>query len=89
MLNGSEIISERVTWKIEDQYAKLEQSIVSFSYSKKDTSTTTPILLNIAEKLVVNSAGEEEDSGLLGMPGFEFVAVISALLFTGFIRRKV
>ena len=89
MLNGSEIISERVAWKIEDKYAKLDQSVVSFSYSKKETSTTTPILLNIADKLVVNSAGEEENGGLLGLPGFEFAAVISALLFTGFIRRKV
>ena len=87
MLNGSEISSTRVTWIIEDEYAKLDQSVISFSYSKKDTSTTTPILLNIADKLVLNNVGGEEDAGLL--PGFEFVVVISVLVLTGFIRRKV
>ena len=87
MLNGSEISSTKVTWIIEDEYAKLDQSVISFSYSKKDTSTTTPILLNIADKLVLNNVGGEEDAGLL--PGFEFATVLSALVLTGFIRRKV
>lgn len=87
VLNGSEISSTRVTWIIEDEFAKLDQSVISFSYSKKDTSTTTPILLNIADKLVLNNVGGEEDAGLL--PGFEFVVVVSALVLTGFIRRKV
>ncbi|MDG1544848.1 MAG: hypothetical protein P8R32_01170 [Candidatus Poseidoniia archaeon] len=89
MLNGSEIGSERVTWIIEDEYAKLDQSVVSFSYSKKDTSTTTPILLNIADKLAVNTAGEEDDGGLLGLPGFEVTTVITALFAASFLRRKV
>ena len=87
VLNGSEISSTRVTWIIEDEFAKLDQSVISFSYSKKDTSTTTPILLNIADKLVLNNVGGEEEAGLL--PGFEFVIVVSALVLTGFIRRKV
>ena len=87
VLNGSEISSTRVTWIIEDEFAKLDQSVISFSYSKKDTSTTTPILLNIADKLVLNNVGGEEDSGLL--PGFEFATVLSVLVLTVFIRRKV
>jgi len=87
--NGTEIKSERVTWIIEDEYAKLDQSIVSFSYSRKDTSTTQPILVNIAENLAAGSAAGEEDGGLLGMPGFELATVISALFATSFIRRKV
>ena len=89
MLNGTEISSERVTWIIDDEYAKLDQSVISFSYSKKDTSTTSPTLVNIADRLVVNSAGDEEEGGLLGLPGFEFATVISALFATSFIRRKV
>ena len=89
LLNGTEITSERVTWRIDDEYAKLDQSTISFSYSKKDTSTTSPILLNVADKLVVNSGGAAEDEGLLGLPGFEFTAVISMLLLVGLSRRKV
>ncbi len=88
-MNGTEIKSERVTWVIDDEYAKLDQSIVSFSYSRKDTSTTQPILVNIAENLAAGSAAGEEEGGLLGMPGFEFATVISALFATSFIRRKV
>ena len=88
-MNGTEIKSERVTWVIDDKYAKLDQSIVSFSYSRKDTSTTQPILVNIAENLAAGSSTGEEDEGLLGMPGFEFATVISALFATSFIRRKV
>ena len=88
-LNGSEIGSERVTWIIDGKYAKLDQSVVSFSYSKKDTSTTTPILLNVADKLVVNNAGGEDDSGILGLPGFEFISIVSVLFATVFFRRKV
>ena len=62
---------------------------MSFSYSRKDTSTTQPILVNIADNLVVGGSGDAEDGGVLGLPGFEFAAVISALFATSFIRRKV
>ena len=88
ILNETEIESKRVTWMIEDEYANLEDIIVSFSYSIKDTSTTEPILINIAERLnsIDNTADEE---GILGLPGFEFATVLSALVLTGFIRRKV
>ena len=88
-LNGTQIKSERVTWIIEDEYAKLDQSIVSFSYSRKDTSTTNPILVKIADRLVSGSASGEEEGGLLGLPGFEFVLVLSCLIGVSFSRRKV
>ena len=87
-MNGTQIESERVTWLNEDEYAKIDQSVISFSYSRKDTSTTTPVLINVADRLV-SSASASEDEGLLGLPGFEFITVISALAFTGFFRRKV
>ena len=88
-LNGTQIKSERVTWIIEDEYAKLDQSIVSFSYSRKDTSTTNPILVKIADRLVSGSASGEEEGGLLGLPGFEFGLVLSCLIGVSFSRRKV
>jgi len=87
-MNGTQIKSVRITWLNEDQYAKLDQSVVSFSYSRKDTSTTTPVLINIADRLA-SVASASEDEGVLGLPGFELATVISALIFTGFIRRKV
>jgi len=88
VVNDTEIDSEKITWLIDDKYAKLEQSIISFSYSRKDSSTTEPILINIADKLISGSETTEEE-GLLGLPGFELATVISALFATSFIRRKV
>ena len=88
IVNETEIESKKIIWIIEDQYAKLEQSIVSFSYSRKDTSTTTPILVNVADRLT-SSTSSSEDEGILGLPGFEFASVICAVTLTGFIRRKV
>lgn len=87
-MNGTQIESERVTWLNEDEYAKLDQSVISFSYSRKDTSTTVPVLINVADRLVSGSSGEE-DEGVLGLPGFELVSVISALFTISFFRRKV
>ena len=87
-MNGTQINSVRITWLNEDKYAKLDQSVVSFSYSRKDTSTTTPILLNVADRLS-SSTSSSEDEGILGLPGFEFASVICAVTLTGFIRRKV
>tara|TARA_B100000676_G_scaffold301895_1_gene349747 strand:- start:1287 stop:2381 length:1095 start_codon:yes stop_codon:yes gene_type:complete len=87
-MNGTQIKSVRITWLNEDKYAKLEQSIVSFSYSRKDTSTTAPILVNVADRLA-SSASTSEDDGILGLPGFEFASVICAIALAGFIRRKV
>ena len=87
-INGTQIKSERITWLNEDEYAKLDQSIISFSYSRKDTSTTTPVLINVADRLA-SSVSTSEDEGVLGLPGFELVIVVSALVLTSFIRRKV
>ena len=87
-INGTLIKSERITWLNEDEYAKLDQSIISFSYCRKDTSTTTPVLINVADRLA-SSVSTSEDEGVLGLPGFELVIVVSALVLTSFIRRKV
>ena len=88
VVNETEIESKRITWIIEDQYAKLEQTMVSFSYCKKDTSTTAPIMINVADRLA-SSVSSSEDEGVLGLPGFEFASVICALALSGFVRRKV
>jgi len=62
--------------------------VVSFSYSRKDTSTTTPVLINVADRLA-SVASSSEDEGVLGLPGFEIATVISVLFATSFVRRKV
>ena len=46
--NGTGVKSIMVTWKIEDEYAKLDQTIISFSYARKDASTTPPTSINIS-----------------------------------------
>ena len=46
-------------------------------------------LCNDIIKEELSEASVSEDEGLLGLPGFEFITVISALALTGFIRRKV
>ena len=85
-LNGTEYDSEKITWFIDDEYEKLELTMISFSYARKSSSTAEPIMINVADRLI-SSSGDEEEGALL--PGFEFAAVISALFVTSFIRRKV
>ena len=87
-LNGTEYDSERITWIIDDEYEKLEQTMISFSYARKSSSTAEPTMINVADKLI-SSSGDEEEGALGSLPGFEFVAAISALFATSFIRRKV
>jgi len=85
--NGTQIKSTTITWYVDDKYAKLDQGVVCFSLSSL-ASSAPQIKVNVADILIAGS-GTTEDEGLLGLPGFEFAAVISALIFTSFIRRKV
>ncbi len=86
-INETEFGSEKVTWFIDDEYAKLDQSIVSFSYARKASSTTEPVNINVADKLIVNS--ESSDSEGLPVPGFNFLFVVSGLLLAVYSRREV
>ena len=85
--NGSDIKSTKVTWYIDDEYAKLDQAVISFSLARIG-SVTPQIQINVADILIEGSSAAE-DEGILGLPGFEITAVISALFVTSFLRRKV
>ena len=85
--NGTDVRSTKITWYVDDEYAKLDQTVISFSLARVG-SITPQIQINVADILIEGSAAED-DKGILGLPGFEFITVISALALTGFIRRKV
>ena len=85
--NGSDITSTKITWYVDDEYAKLEQTVISFSFARLG-SVTPQIQINVAD-ILIEGSDNTENEGILGLPGFEFVVVISALVFTSFIRRKV
>lgn len=89
-INGTQIESEKITWIIDEEYAKLDQSIISFSYSRKTSSTTEPTMINVMENLGPNSVGSsEDDEGLLGLPGFNSILAIFSIIFISFCRREV
>ena len=78
--NGTDVDSVTVTWKIEDEYAKIDQTIISFSYARKASTTTPPISINIVDLPV--SSSRIRDDGILDrvLPGFEILAVSLALV---------
>ena len=86
--NGTDVEAVTVTWKIEDEYAKLEQTIISFSYARKASTTTPPISINIID-LPVSSSEEAGGEGVLDrvLPGFEILAV-SLVFVTVALRRR-
>ena len=92
-INGTTITSTKITWYVEapqfDQYATLDTSVISFSLTKRSCDTAPPININTADIFVESSANSNDEGIIGGIPGFEFVAVISSLLLTSFVRRKV
>ena len=84
--NGTDIKSTKITWYVDDEYAKLDQTIISFSLARVG-SITPQIQINVADILIEGSATEENE-GILGLPGFEITAVISAIFATSFLREK-
>jgi hypothetical protein len=78
-----------VTWKIEDEYAKLDQTMISFSYARKASTTTPPISVNIADLPRLNADSSGSDDGFLGLPGFEILAVSLALVAVSLKRREL
>ncbi len=87
-MNGTDYDSQKIIWFIDDKYEKLDQTMISFSYARESSSTVEPTMINVGDRLV-GSSSSEDDGGALGLPGFEFATVISALFATSFIRRKV
>jgi len=85
--NGTQIKSTTITWYVDDKYIKLDQGVICFSLSSI-ASSAPQIQIKVADILIAGSE-TTEDEGLLGLPGFEFATVITALFATSFIRRKV
>ena len=86
-INSVYIKSTKITWYVDDKYAKLDQTVISFSLARVGSSA--PQIQNNVADILIEGTGNTEDEGILGLPGFECITVISALALTGFIRRKV
>ena len=85
--NGTQIKSTTITWYVDDKYAKLNQGVICFSLSSL-ASSAPQIQINVAD-ILIEGTGNTEDEGILGLPGFGLISVISALLAISFFRRKV
>ena len=78
-LNGTTITSTKITWYIDDGYAKLDQSVISFSLTRRSCDTAPPIDFNTVDILKQSSGSSSDDEGLL--PGFEIILSIIAITF--------
>ena len=87
-LNGTTITSTKVTWYVDDEYAKLDQSVISFSLTRRSCDTAPPIEFNTVDILTKNS-GSGDDEGGLPVPGFNFILVIFALLCVTYSKREL
>jgi len=90
-LNGTTITSTKITWYVDDEYAKLDQSVISFSLTRRSCDTAPPIEFNTVDILAKSSGsgGDGDEGGLLGLPGFNFILVIFALLCVSYFRREL
>ena len=88
--NGTGVKSTMITWKIEDEYAKLEQTIISFSYGRKASTTTPPISINIVD-LPNAKSSQSGEGGLLpeSLLGFEILVSTLALVTVALNRREL
>ena len=85
-LNGTTITSTKVTWYVDDEYAKLDQSVISFSLTRRSCDTAPPIDFNTVDILKQSSGSSSDDEGL---PGFNFILVIFALLCVTYSKREL
>ena len=87
-INGTSVTSTKVTWYIDDEYATLDKSVISFSLTRSSCDTAPPIDVNTAEILTASS-GSGDDEGGLPVPGFNFILVIFALFGLAYSKREV
>ena len=85
-LNRTTITSTKITWYIDDGYAKLDQSVISFSLTKRSSSGAPPIEFNTVDILKQSSGSSSDDEGL---PGLNFTLVIFALLCVAYSKREL
>jgi len=86
-LNGTTITSTKITWYVDDEYADLGKSVISFSLNKRTCDSAPPFDINVSQILVANS--ESGDEGGLPVPGFNFILVIFSLLILAYSKREV
>ena len=86
-LNGTSITSTKITWYVDDEYADLSKSVISFSLNKRTCDSAPPFDINVSQILVANT--ESDDDGGLPVPGFNFVLAILAILSLGYSKREV
>ena len=85
-LNGTTITSTKITWYIDDGYAKLDQSVISFSLTRRSCDTAPPIDFNTVDILKQSSGSSSDDEGL---PGFEILGSILAIVIVSLRRREL
>ena len=86
-LNGTTVTSTKITWYIDDEYAQLDKSIISFSLNKRSCDSAPPVDINTSQILV--TASDSDDEGGLPVPGFNFILVIFALFGLAYSKREV
>ena len=89
-LNGTSITSTTITWYIDDEYAKVDQSVISFSLTQRSSGAASPIDVKALDIIGPGGVGNVEgDEGLLGLPGFEIILAIFSIIFVSSYRREV
>jgi hypothetical protein len=67
----------------------MDKTIISFSYARKESTTVEPILINIADRLLMGTGFDAEEEGVLGLPGFELIIGILSLALVGCYKREL
>jgi hypothetical protein len=88
-INGTDFTSERITWFVDNEYAKMDKSIISFSYARKGSTTAEPTLINVADRLLTGTESGAEEEGILGLPGFELIIGILSLTLVSCYKREL
>ena len=90
-LNRTSITSTKVTWYIDDKYATLDKSVISFSLTRRSCDTAPPIDINTADIIAASSGSEDDEGGLIDrvVPGFNFILVVFALFGLAYSKREV
>ena len=90
-LNGTSITSTNIIWYIDDEYAKVDQSVISFSLTKRSSGAASPIDVKALDIIGPGGVGNsEDDEGLiLGIPGFELIIALFSIVLVSFYRREV
>ena len=86
-LNGTTVTSTKITWYIDDEYAELDKSVISFSLNKRSCDSAPPIDINSSQ--ILGKGSGSGDEGGLPVPGFNFILVIFALFGLAYSKREV